>query len=93
MDAIIAAVAAHFGVSAAEIVNRHHRGSTRPLAADVLVYLARILRAQTIAATANELDIPKDRVWAVCHRFRHRRTVDPDFDRTLRVIEMELGAP
>ena len=41
-------------------------GSTLPLAADVLVYLARDpAGAQTIAATANELYIPmSNRVWA-----------------------------
>ena len=83
---IRAAVAKRFAVPARG-PERHRRGRSRPIAGDVFVYLVRTMRRRTLVETAAELGISTSTARTVVIRISHRRTVDPELDRTIRLIE------
>ncbi len=89
--AIVAAVAAHFGVPPAELARRHHRGVARPLAANIQVYLARVLQKRPFAAIAADFGTVESHAGDIYGRVRRRRAADPELDRTIAEIEAALG--
>ena len=90
--AIVAAVEAHFGVPVTLVRERERTNAPRHPAEEILIYLVRSLRWQTLVACAAELGISDAKAWNACSKIRHRRAVDPDLDRALIAIEAQLSA-
>ena len=92
MAEIIATVTAYFKAPVTLVRARQRTNAPRHPAEEVLIYLVRSLRRQTLVATAAELGISDAKAWNACSKICHRRVIDPALDHTLTAIEAQLGA-